>query len=270
MIGPLPFPREHGAWGILLIPPVVTAMALGRWPAQMWLFMGCAVSLFLARTALEACFALEHRGTRAPVGRGTALLALGFYSLMALLCGLPLLDAFGTRWTLALAAAGAALSCVYFGLLHHYGRKTLGGEFFGVALLTLTAPATAYLLSRDTGLAARFWAVQYLFFLSGLLYVKVKLEARKNNVPLNTFAERMEHGWPVLFYHAVLVAFVMGMARERWIPTAAALAFVPIIARGFWGIFRWQHRLSLPQLGKSELLHSLLFALLMGIAYHLK
>lgn len=268
---PLPFPREHGAWGILLIPPVVIASALGAWPARMWLLMGAVLGLFLARTALEACFGLEDRcGARASAAdRRSAAFGLGLYLAIAAACGLPLVGYFGARWTLGMGAIAVSLSLIYFGLLHGYRRKTLAGEFFGVALLTLTAPASAYLLSYETGLAVRFWVIHYLFFLSGLLYVKTKLEVRKANAALETLAERITRGWPVLVYHAVLAGFVVAMARERWIPAGAMIAFAPIVARGFWGILRWERRLSLPHLGRSELLHSLLFALLMATAYHL-
>lgn len=267
----LPFPREHGAWGILLIPAVVTASAVGVWPGRMWLLVAAVLGLFLARTALEACFGMEERrGVRgATCGRGSAVLGLILYVGVAAACGLPLVRYFGRQWALGLVAAAGLLSLAYFGLLFCYRRKTLLGEFFGVALLTLTAPAAAYLLTQDGAIALRFWVIHYLFFLSGLLYVKVKLEARRSNLVVETLAERLAHGWPVLVYHLVLAGFVVAMARERWIPAGAAIAFAPIVTRGFWGILRWERRLSLPHLGRSELLHSLIFALLMGAAYRL-
>jgi hypothetical protein len=266
----LPFPREHGAWGMLLIPVVVTAAALGAWPARMWLLLLCATAVFLARTALEVLLGMEEKRRRPEAHDWRwAAMGLAIYGGAAAATAAPLLPHFGLERGAALAGAGGLLSAVYFGLLRHYGRKTLGGEFFGVAVLTLTAPAAAYLIAYDTTLALRFWAINYLFFVSGLLYVKVKLEARKRNLPVNTLAERLEHGWPVLVYHVLLAAFVAAMVYGRWMPGLAVVAFAPVVARAFWGVLRWERRLSLPRLGVSELVHSLAFAALLGAAFHL-
>ena len=57
----LTFPREHGAWGLLLIPLVTGAcigVPYGHGPGNLILFITAALSIFWLRTPLESYFGM--------------------------------------------------------------------------------------------------------------------------------------------------------------------------------------------------------------------
>src|SRR6266567_5330702 len=57
----LTFPREHGAWGLLLIPLITGAcigIPHGHGPANLILFLTAALSIFWLRTPLESYFGM--------------------------------------------------------------------------------------------------------------------------------------------------------------------------------------------------------------------
>ena len=50
------FPREHGAWGMLLIPLGTAAGVAGRWDVPLTLFLAAVLALFLLRVPAETLF----------------------------------------------------------------------------------------------------------------------------------------------------------------------------------------------------------------------
>src|SRR5512133_2326405 len=82
-------PREHGAWGLLLVP-LSTGMAAGfapehrAWP--LLLFTVAVLALFALRTPLENLLGLSAISARTADERWTALIGSVLYAAVASVC----------------------------------------------------------------------------------------------------------------------------------------------------------------------------------------
>jgi hypothetical protein len=220
-------PREHGAWGILLIPFATAVGASGVWNARLALLLGSVVSFYLARASWR-------KRDRRWLVIWLAASALG----AAMLIGVWQL------WWLALFGAAAAP------LAFRRTERSLAGQLAAVAGLTMTAPAAWYVATGQFD--HRLWALNALYFAGGVLYVKMHLAT--------AIAREATARWPVLGYHGALA----GVAAATW---PVGLALLPAVARAVVGVLRLEPRLRIKRLGWTEVGHSVVFGLLViGLA----
>lgn len=134
-----PMPREHGAWGILLIPFATAVGVAGVFDVKVALLLASVVCFYIARTSW---LKREYRWT-AGLLAGSAV------------CVVPVIYIWKLWW---LAGFGAVAAPLAF-------RKTERGvamQILAVAGLTLTAPAAWY---AATGrLEYRLWLLNALYF----------------------------------------------------------------------------------------------------------
>lgn len=222
-----PMPREHGAWGILLIPFATAVGVSGVWNLPVALLLISILCFYLARTS----FLKQNY-------RWTAILLAGSAA-----CVLPLLIVWKLWW---LAAFGVVAAPLAF-------RKTERSalmQLLAVLGLTLTAPAAWYAATGK--LDYRLWLLNVLYFAGGIFYVKMHIATAIARKP----AGRL----PVAIYYAALA----GLAAWWW---PVGLAFVPVIVRAFVGAARVSPVLRIKRLGWTEVAHSLVFALLLVILW---
>lgn len=269
----LRMPAEHGAWGMLLVPFFCAAAVAGSWNAPLVLAGACMFGFFLLRASLEPQISsnkIEDRGA----GRWRSTLRPAHYALAA-----------------ATGAAAGLLVCVY----HRYqfiwiglaalllylfrqlligphrdpgrGKRNLAAELVGVGLLTLTAPA-GWIAARGVlePSGVRVWLLNLLFFCGGVVYVKYRVRGLLAHHHFRSARERLAFAWPVFVYHLLLAAFLTyGVILGRQ-PAAMLLAFVPGILRANGLLFQLGRRFAIPRLGWNEIVHSVLFALLLVLA----
>jgi hypothetical protein len=217
-----PLPREHGAWGILLIPYAIAVGVTGVFDWKQGLLLASVVLFYLARTSW-----LKRQGP------WTWLLLGG-----SVACAAPLLVVWKLGW---LAAFGAVAVLVAFRKTTH--NLTL--QLTAVAGLTLTAPVADYVATLHLRPEAlKLWLLNVLYFAGGVLYVKMHIAT--------AMARRPTGRWPVVVYYGALLG---GLA---WWPVG--LAFVPAIARALVGAARVSPVLRIRRLGWTEVGHSLVFA----------
>lgn len=221
--GGLPMPREHGAWGILLIPFATAVGVTGVWNLPVALLLASVLCFYVARTSwLKKNY------------RWTALLLAGSAA-----CALPLLVVWKLWW---LAAFGAVAAPLAF-------RKTERGiamQLLAVAGLTLTAPAAWYVATGK--LDYRLWLLNALYFAGGVFYVKMHIAAA-----IARRADKFRQGAATMIYHGVLA-----VVAALWWPVG--LALLPAVARAFVGVARLSPTLRIKRLGWTEVAHSLVFA----------
>ena len=218
-----PMPREHGAWGILLIPFATAVGVAGVWNLPLALLLVTVVCFYVARTSfLKQNF------------RWTAVLLAGSAT-----CMLPLLLVWKLWWLVGFGILAAPLA-------FRKTERSVAMQLLAVCGLTLTAPAAWYVATGR--LDWRLWLLNVLYFAGGVFYVKMHIAAA-----IQRGGNKLRLGAATLGYYtavAVVAAF--------WWPVG--LAFVPVIVRAFVGVLKLSPTLRIKRLGWTEVVYSLIFA----------
>jgi hypothetical protein len=266
-------PLEHGAWGLLLVPLACAAVLSGAWNRPLALSVALALSLFLLRGSVEAHRAQAKSAKHLP----DILLATPHLLLLgcAALCAAVLLVVDSRLLLLPLGVLAAALFGLQQQLMHRHAqapseKRSLLAELVGVALLSLAAPA-AWIGARGALDAAgiRVWLLNLLFFLGGVLYVKYRVRGVLAHRDFARLAERFEFAWPVFVYHALLAVFIVLLFFQQKLSAVALAAFAPGILRAGGLLLHLGQRFPIRRLGWTEVAHSILFAILLILAFRL-
>jgi len=265
----LVWPREHGAWGMLLVP-LVTGAALGRPVGDrivlVLLLTLAALGLFCARTPVEAKLGISPWRAQSPRERRVIDHSIFIYtsvSLGALAILLWQIRSSGLLWV------GAAAATAFLGqaILRSRGRRTrIASQLVGSIGLTATAAAAYYVASgRLDNTAFVVWVANWVFAVNQILYVQARIRSAR----ATTFNERLSQGkWFVRDEIVMALALALSWLRG-WLPSLALLAFVPVIWRGVPWFFSSATRLQIRRLGISELLHAGVFAVLLVVGFQL-
>jgi len=259
--GPIPLPREHGAWAMVLTPAVVAVLALGPQPVGLAALLGW-LAAYAARGPLEA---LLGRGASGRAGMASAEPAVARFWLLVLaaVAATLLLPVVLLRPAVLVLLAGALLlACAVFWLAQRGRARSLLSGFLSVTGLMAGAPL--YELAAAGRLSPAGWALTYAcfaFFAGSLFRVKTMARERRR---------RAFHDLSV----AVHVAFLAGAvypAVRGWAPPLLPLALVPPLV---WAVVcawraRWRGATRLDRVGWSEVYLTVLFAALTVLALRL-
>ena len=255
-------PAEHGAWGILLVPLVSSALVAGGGWLAFALLLACTLGIFILRGSLD-----QASCAAALLDRDHLVLAA-----VAFAAGLALLVGFERWLLLAIALLGAALFAVHAHLLRAHQqngaeKRSLTAELCGVLLLTLSAPA-AWIAQRGSldAQGALLWLLNVLFFLGGVIYVKYRVRGLLAHRAFRGPAERAAFAWPVLAYHLLLPLFLAALIAASSASLLVLVAFTPAILRASALLLHLGQKFPIKRLGWSEVGHALLFATLLVIA----
>jgi len=237
-------PREHGAWGILLIPFATAVGIAGTWNLQVALLLVSVMCFYVARTSF-----LKQDTT------WTLVLLAG-----SAVCLAPLIVVWRLWWLVALGAAAAPLA------LRKTGRS-VAVQLIAVAGLTLTAPAAWYAATGNLDRRAwLLWGLNSLYFAGGVFYVKMHVAAATRRKSFETAAEKIRLGATNLVFYGGLALCVVGLAMAHLIPWLATLAFAPVVVRAAIGVGRLSPNLRIKRLGWTEVAHSAMFTVLLVLA----
>lgn len=256
-------PAEHGAWGILLVPLISSAIvARGDW-ATILLLLICALGIFILRGSAD----------QQPDARSLLTFDHVFLAGISAVAGLALLfgyQRFQLGWV---GALGAVLFVIHHRLLqrheeHGTEKRSLAAELVGVGLLSLSAPA-AWISQRGTldAEGAKIWLLNVLFFAGGVLYVKYRVRGLLAHRAFRNLRERAEFARPVLIYHALLPLFLAALVARNTLSVMVLAAFAPGILRAIGLVFHLGKRFPIKQLGWTEVGQALLFAALLSVAF---
>lgn len=233
-----PMPREHGAWGILLLPFATATGVAGVWNLPVSLLLISILCFYLGRTS----FLKQNL-------RWTVIL-LGVSALSAA----PLLVVWHRWWLIAFAAVAGPLAF----------RKTehnLAMQLAAVAGLTLTAPAAWYVGTGDIGWPAwRLWLLNALYFIGGVFYVKMHIGAAIRRQPLTSIRAKLSAGRVTLAYYAAATILLAVAAATGIFSYWILLAFLPAVARAIAGVALLSPTLRVKKLGWTEVAYSIIFA----------
>jgi YwiC-like protein len=256
-------PREHGAWGMLLVP-LVTGAAVGM------LYGGRAVpvlpltvlvlTLFWLRTPVESWLgvgAIRVQTTQERQTVGATVLALASIATVAL----STLFWHGKNHELigmGIIGAGAFAAQIF---LKRLGRATrMAAEVAGALALTSTA-AAAYFVStgRLDVRAWVLWLFNWMFAADQVHFVWLRIRG----VRAPGFRQKVRLGWSFMGGNLFLGGVLALAYRFRWSPKFAALAFLPVLLRGLLWFVTKPQPIVVRRLGWTELAQALVFATLL-------
>ncbi len=264
------WPREHGAWGMLLVP-LATGAVMGHPSGQriIWilLFAAVALGLFCLRTPVEAWLEISPLRPQNDVERRLVYYSIYTYASFAGLALAVLI--FGVRaYGLLLLGAAAATSFLLQAVLKRLGRETrLNAQLTGAIALTSTAAGAYYLAAGELNRTALLiWAANWLFAANQIHFVQLRIHSAR----VITLAEKLVCGRSFLV-HQVVALFLLGMAwRAGWLPGLALLAFAPVLIRGLAWFLESPRPLQVHRLGMSELAYAIVFGGLFIAGYHIQ
>jgi len=261
-------PREHGAWGILLVP-LFTGAAVGLLEggraAPLLPLTLLALSLFWLRTPVESW--LGAANVRARSESEFQLVRKWSFCLAAVsVAGLAWLFSEtapqGFLWIGAAAAAAFAAQA----LVKRFWRTArTAAQIVGAAGLASTAPAAYYAATgRLDGAAGALWAANVLFASNQIQFVQTRLHALHAVSPRDKFAAgRAFFAGQLVLLTVLISACAAGLFR--WY---AAIGFLPLLMRGFAWFGEGSKPLAIHAVGKRELLYACLFGILLAAGFH--
>jgi hypothetical protein len=256
-------PREHGAWGILLVP-LLTGACVGLFAGgNAWRLVPlsvAALSLFWLRTPVERCMGDAAIRVRIPGEVGivrNAILVLSATSIGALIWlfwGGRNLDLF---WIGSVAGAAFLVQAI---LRRNWRNARTAAQMIGAAGLTSTAPAAFYVATGHWNVTAwSLWAANFLFALNQIHYVQLRIQSAH----IKSRSEKLLTGRAFLAGQLTLVAVLAWACALQLFRWYAALAFLPIFLRGFAWFAAKPRPLAIHSLGKRELAYASVFGVVL-------
>lgn len=260
-------PREHGAWGMLLVPlatGAVIALRGGVNAAALLLFVLAAMSLFWLRTPLESWLGTSpikaHSEHERQVVRQT-IAGIGLLSLAAVS---------GLLWNgrnrgLLLIGAVAALAFALQAVVKKLGRQgRMPAQVIGAIGLTSTAAGAYYVATGQLDrIALALWLANWLFAADQIHFVQLRIRSSR----ADSFEQKVEQGLPFLLAQIPMIGVIVAGCRVGLFPMAVAAAFLPVLLRGTLWFVRKRQPLDVHRLGLTELAHSLVFGGLLCAAF---
>lgn len=246
------FPKEPGAWAMLLLPLIISLGVAGFNPPGVG-FSGAAIALFCARSPLEALVR----------GRGAgAIRWAGVYAFCLLTFTAGLLVFYRLWLLLPLGAAALGLLGCYLLLVRWRRERTGWGELVLIGGLALGGVGAYYAATGRMGsLALTLGLMSFLYSGSGVFFVRMMVRRpARGQLPL---ARSLSLGRGMLLYLAGVGVAVGGLAWFGQMPPLAPLSFLPLALKALTGMLLFRGKAPIRLLGFMEVGHAALFTLLL-------
>jgi hypothetical protein len=230
-------------------------------------FLLVVLSLFWLRTPVESW--LGTAPIRARTREETEFVCKTAFSL-TIIAGGGLVWLFWSGRNRALIWIGCASAIAFLiqsAVKWIWRSARTAAQMVGAAGLTSTAPAAYYVVTGQLGTVAwSLWAANLLFAINQIQFVQLRIHAAR----AANRREKLATGRGFLAGQAVLVALILAACIAGAFSWYAALAFLPILIRGFAWFGAKPRPLAIHTLGKSELLYACLFGVLVVIGMRLR
>lgn len=260
-------PREHGAWGLLLVPlgtgGIVGLLQGNNFFAFVALIVA-ALALFWLRTPAENWLGTGIIRAQTEQERRTVASTTFILSIVAIL-GLATLFWNGRNRDLLFLGAIAVIAFVAQAILRRLGRNTrMLSQFVGALGLTITAPAAYYVVTGDLNRTAwTLWIANFLFAVNQIHFVQVRIHSAR----LSGWSQKFEHGHDFLFGEVLLAAALTLAWRSHFLPWLSALAFLPLLLRGVLWFLESQKPLPVRRMGWTELTYAIVFGICLAVGF---
>ncbi len=263
------YPREHGAWGLLLVPMVTGAGIAFRESRNVFpflLLLTAALAIFWLRTPLESLLRTSAIRVQTQEERRTVtlvILALG--AIAGLTLGTLLWG--GRNPALWLIGAAAGATFVGQALLKKLGRRwRMLSEIVGTIGLTSSGAASYYVITGKFGATAwLLWLVNLVFAGNQIHYVQLRIHTAR----VEGRRAKFGRGWTFAVGQVVMTATLALICQRGLLPWIALIAFVPLLFRGWVYFFQKPAPLVVRRLGWNELTQAAVFCVLLIAAFAL-
>lgn len=265
----LVIPREHGAWGLLLVPLITGAgiASLGDLHILPFLLLAAAaLALFWLRTPAESLLGTSAVRAQTTEEKRMVKLAMAAFGTIALVALGALLWA-GKHAGLWPLGAVAALSFATQALLKKFGRPArMWSEMAGTVGLTAGAPAAYYVVTGNfDGTAWMLWLANLLFAGDQIHYVQLRIHTAK----AEGLRAKLAHGWGFALGQGLMTTALTLACISGLMPALASLAFAPLLFRGWFYFVQKPAPLIVRQLGWNEVKYATAFCVLFIAAFAL-
>jgi uncharacterized membrane protein len=260
-------PREHGTWGLLLLPLISGAIVgyvatpSASLKAALW-FLLTALSAFLIYQPLEAVLGFSLIKTRSQRQQRVAIISV---IALAMIATAGVLELFHLHRGLVVVFGLAALACFCVRLLLGSSRPMrVPRQLIGALGLSSTAAGAYYAASgRIDRTSILLWLASWLFAVAQIEYVHLRISTAQ----VRSRRQKLRSSLSVCFLHLLMIATFVTAAFVGLAPPLLAVASVPSIIRlGIWLARPWRP-LGIHIIGVSELLQGLLFNILLVGAF---
>jgi hypothetical protein len=283
-------PREHGAWGLLLVPMVTGAGVAFHESNRILpalLLLVAALALFWLRTPVESLLGTSAIRVQTEDERqvvGTVIVGLVIVATLALGALLwawqnPLL------WLIGAAAGAAFLGQSLLKLMWRQppplsgqseARRRLSkpstqrlrmlSEIVGTIGLTASAPAAYYVITGKFGANAwMLWAANLIFASNQIHYVQLRIHSAR----IEGLRAKLSRGWGFAAGQLVMTVVLTVACLSGLLPRVASIAFAPLLFRGWFYFIQKPAPLKVRRLGWNELAHAVTFCALFIAAFAL-
>jgi len=262
-------PREHGAWGILLIPLLTGAsigFATGRGTLPFILFIAASLSLFCLRAPVEVWLGTVALRAQTAAERQVVFASIAAYAALAALSVGWLLWGERALGLLIIGGASAIFFIAQATLKKLSRRLRMAAQLVGAMGLTSTAAGAHYVVTGNLNQTALvLWAANWFFAANQIYFVQVRIHGTR----AAGFRERLAQGSGFLLSEVVTAMLLIVAWRLKILPALAALAYGPVLVRGL----RWYREdnkpLAIHRLGFTELAHALAFGSLFILGFQI-
>jgi hypothetical protein len=253
-------PREHGAWGLLLVPMITGAGVAFRQASHIFpliLLSTAALALFWLRTPVESLL-----GTSA-MRAETVAEARTVKSVVILLGAIAAVTLAMLLWAgrnADLWPLGGAVAAAFAGqaLLKKLRARMLS-EMVGIIGLTAAAPAAYYVITGHFNATAwMLWLANILFAGDQVHYVQLRIHTAK----VEGFRKKLSRGWAFAVGQALMTTILTLACLSRLMPALTSIAFAPLLFRGWFYFIQEPGPLVVRRLGWNELKHATAFCVL--------
>lgn len=262
-------PREHGAWGLLLVPMITgagLAFRESRNVVPFVLLLTSALALFWLRTPVESLLGTSAMRAQTKDERRTVIFAIAVLTSVAALALGTLLWA-GRNTSLWWIGAAAGIAFAAQAILKKLGRSTrMLSQIVGTIGLTASAPAAYYVITGQFNTTAWIlWIVNLVFAGNQIHYVQLRLRTAR----VDGLWPRLSRGWAFAAGQFLLTAALTVACVNRWLPQFASLAFAPLLFRGWFYFIQKPGPLVVRKLGWNELAQAIAFCVLLVATFSL-
>ena len=256
------FPKEHGAWALLLVPMITAAWTAGAATLDLLLFVLGSISVFLAYLPVQNI--LRGHFVHDPHKVYQARFWAGLYLVVGLMFLVPLL--FRRFFFIILFGVISVVAFLgnYF-LTRRYG-KTSSVDLLSVIGITVTGPSSYYIITGLLDLTALLiWLINILFFGFSVFYVRMKISAVASKKLGLSFGEKLQLGKQTLLYLILVSMAAPLLSIGGSTPLVRLFWFLPISIHSLWGTLTLSSDVKFKNLGFLLLGQSVLFSILLGV-----
>lgn len=258
------FPKEHGTWAMLLVPWIVGCGVARAWNRRELLLLLATLMFFLAQNQIMNWLRLRFASVPNPAAMQRVRNLFLIFSGVGILAVIPLLERYHLTGLVYFGLIAVVLTALSMMLVNRKMDRSLLGQFLAAAGLSLSAPLAYYVATGYySRIGLELWGINFLFFLGGVFYVQMKIDALSHRTGFQSLASRFGFAAKTLAFDWVILLAVFLILEQGLLSPWATVALVPTAIQALVGAARLDHPAKLKRVGILSTMHSILFAALL-------